>query len=194
MSEGPIEQSPATLKALSNPLRRRILHHLGVHGPGNSTTIAQAVGESSGTTSYHLRQLAQAGLITEVPERAKGRERWWRTVRADRRMPDLATLTREDRLAAEALMQARFEEDLELLRAAFEQRGPREGWTQGSRGGGYMTLEGMREFHDEYVKLLGRFTHGPEDAPPASRPVIIRWYAATDPRVTPEQEPETPGP
>jgi DNA-binding transcriptional ArsR family regulator len=176
MSEAPIEQSPATLKALSNPLRRRILHHLGVHGPGNSTTIAEAVGESSGTTSYHLRMLAEAGLIAEVPERAKGRERWWRTVRADRRMPDLSTLAPDDRLAAEALMRARFEEDL-------------EGWTQGSRGGGYMTLDEMRQFHDEYVKLLRRFTHGPEDAPPGAKPVIVRWYAATDPRVKQDSEP-----
>lgn len=186
MSEVPIEQSPATLKALANPLRRSILHHLGVHGPGNSTTIAEAIGESSGTTSYHLRQLAGAGLITEAPERAKGRERWWRVVRADRRMPDLTTLAPEDRLAAEALMRAGFEEDLDLLRAAFERRGPRAGWSQGSRSGGFMTLEEMQEFHDEYLKLLNRFTHGPEDAPPGSRPVIIRWYAAPDPRVTPE--------
>jgi DNA-binding transcriptional ArsR family regulator len=189
MSEAPIEQSPATLKALSNPLRRRILHHLGVHGPGNSTTIAEAVGESSGTTSYHLRMLAEAGLIAEVPERAKGRERWWRTVRADRRMPDLSTLAPDDRLAAEALMRARFEEDLELLQTAFERRGPEEGWTQGSRGGGYMTLDEMRQFHDEYVKLLRRFTHGPEDAPPGAKPVIVRWYAATDPRVKQDSEP-----
>jgi hypothetical protein len=89
-------------------------------------------------------------------------------------------------LAAEALMRAGFEEDLDLLRAAFERRGPRAGWSQGSRSGGFMTLEGMQEFHDEYLKLLNRFTHGPEDAPPGARPVIIRWYAAPDPRVAPE--------
>jgi DNA-binding transcriptional ArsR family regulator len=187
MSEGPIEQSPATLKALANPLLRSILHHLGVHGPGNSTTIAQAIGESTGTTSYHLRQLAEAGLITEAPECAKGRERWWRAVRADRRMPDLSTLAPGDRLAAEALMQARFEEDLELLRTAFERRGPREGWTQGSRSNGYMTIDEMREFHEEYLKLLNRFAHGPEDAPQGARPVIIRWYAAPDPREDPRE-------
>ncbi|MQM28081.1 ArsR/SmtB family transcription factor [Glycomyces albidus] len=193
MPEGPIEQSPATLKALSSPLRRRILHHLGVHGPGNSTTIAEAVGESSGTTSYHLRRLAEAGLIAEAPELAKGRERWWRTVRADRRMPDLATLSDEDRMAAEALLRARFEEDLDLLAAAFSQGGDREGWAQGSRGGGHMTLEEMREFHEEYVKLLQRFTHGPEDAPPGARPVIVRWFAAPDPRV-PRRGEESNGP
>ncbi|SDE05236.1 ArsR/SmtB family transcription factor [Glycomyces harbinensis] len=181
MSEAPVEHSSAALKALSNPLRRKILHHLGVHGPGNSTTIGQAVGESTGTTSYHLRLLAEAGLIAEVRERAKGRERWWRLVRADRRMPDPSTLSDEDRTTAETLQQAQFDEDVDLVRAAFLGE-PRE-WTQGSRGGGHMTAEELREFHEEYIKLLRRFTHGPEDAPPGSRPVIVRWYAAPDPRV-----------
>ncbi|MCD0446960.1 helix-turn-helix domain-containing protein [Glycomyces sp. A-F 0318] len=182
MSEAPVEQSSATLKALSNPLRRKILHHLGVHGPGNSTTIGRAVGESTGTTSYHLRLLADAGLIAEAREHAKGRERWWRLIRADRRMPDLSTLSEADRAAAEALQEVRFDEDLELLGAAFDRIGDSEGWTQGSRGGGHMTLDEMRRFHDEYVKLLQRFAHGPEDAPPGARPVIVRWYAAPDPR------------
>jgi hypothetical protein len=35
------------------------------------------VGESSGVTSYHLRQLAQHGFVTEVSDRGTRRERWW---------------------------------------------------------------------------------------------------------------------
>jgi DNA-binding transcriptional ArsR family regulator len=180
MSEAPVEHSSAALKALSSPLRRKILHHLGVHGPGNSTTIGRAVGESTGTTSYHLRLLAEAGLIAEDRDRAKGRERWWRAVRADRRMPDLATLSEEDRTTAEALQRAQFDEDVDLVRGAFAEAG-RE-WSQGSRGGGHMTRDELREFHEEYLKLLRRFAHGPEDAPPGARPVVVRWYAAADPR------------
>ncbi|NEE42348.1 transcriptional regulator, partial [Streptomyces sp. SID7982] len=33
-----------------------------------------------GATSYHLRQLAEAGLVEDAPELGKGRERWWRAV------------------------------------------------------------------------------------------------------------------
>ena len=62
---------------MSHPLRREMLRHLGQHGPATSTTIAEALGENTGTTSYHLRVLAAAGIIEEVPERAHGRERWW---------------------------------------------------------------------------------------------------------------------
>ena len=66
-------------KALSHPLRQEILKHLGEHEAATATTIARALGENTGTTSYHLRILADAGVIEEVAERAHGRERWWRT-------------------------------------------------------------------------------------------------------------------
>jgi hypothetical protein len=36
------------------------------------------MGESSGLTSYHLRALASAGLVEELPDRGNGRDRWWR--------------------------------------------------------------------------------------------------------------------
>ena len=52
-------------KALSHPLRQEILGHLGEHEAATSTTIAQALGQNTGTTSYHLRILADAGVIEE---------------------------------------------------------------------------------------------------------------------------------
>ena len=36
------------------------------------------VGESSGATSYHLRQLAAYGFVEEVEGQGTARERWWR--------------------------------------------------------------------------------------------------------------------
>jgi hypothetical protein len=36
------------------------------------------VGESSGTTSYHLRLLAGLGFVEEVAGQGTARERWWR--------------------------------------------------------------------------------------------------------------------
>jgi DNA-binding transcriptional ArsR family regulator len=41
--------------------------------------LAHRVGESSGVTSYHLRRLADVGLIEEDPDRGTRRERWWRS-------------------------------------------------------------------------------------------------------------------
>lgn len=66
------------LRALTHPLRNRLLALLRLDGPSTATLLGARVGESSGTTSYHLRQLAAHGFIQEVPERGTGRERWWR--------------------------------------------------------------------------------------------------------------------
>src|ERR1700733_5700177 len=68
----------AIFRTLANPLRRRILSHLEQHQEANSTSLAQALGESTGTTSYHLRKLAEQGFVAEIPEKSGGRERWWR--------------------------------------------------------------------------------------------------------------------
>ncbi|MFC8731033.1 helix-turn-helix domain-containing protein [Luteimicrobium sp. NPDC057192] len=68
----------ATLKALSHPLRVRLWDLLVTAGPATSTTLARQTGESTGSTSYHLRQLASHGLVQEVPDRGTARERWWR--------------------------------------------------------------------------------------------------------------------
>src|SRR6266571_1026927 len=68
------------LRALAHPLRQRILYHLAFAGPATSTSIAEAFGESTGSASYHLRQLARFGFIEEIPDQGSGRERWWRLV------------------------------------------------------------------------------------------------------------------
>lgn len=70
---------PEALKAYAHPLRVRMIRHLNDHGPATATTLAQALGESTGQTSYHLRQLARHGLVEEDTARGTGRERWWRS-------------------------------------------------------------------------------------------------------------------
>ncbi|MFI1987910.1 ArsR/SmtB family transcription factor [Actinoplanes sp. NPDC020271] len=71
---------PQTLRGLAHPLRVRILALLREHGASTATRLAGRLGESSGATSYHLRQLAAYGFVEDVPGRGAGRERWWRTV------------------------------------------------------------------------------------------------------------------
>lgn len=71
-----LHQDAAALKALTHPLRVQILSVLQDEARATATTLAARLSETSGATSYHLRQLARRGLIEEVP--AAGRERWWR--------------------------------------------------------------------------------------------------------------------
>jgi DNA-binding transcriptional ArsR family regulator len=56
----------------------RILNILAAEGEATSTTLARRLGESTGTLSWHLRHLAEHGLIEEDPDRGTRRERWWR--------------------------------------------------------------------------------------------------------------------
>lgn len=66
------------LRALAHPLRSRLLGRLRLDGPSTASQLGRAVGESSGATSYHLRQLEAYGFVEEVPGQGTARERWWR--------------------------------------------------------------------------------------------------------------------
>lgn len=82
-SEGAFERSPrldaSALKAYAHPLRLRMIRYLNDHGAATATELAKHLDESTGQTSYHLRQLARHGLVEEDTERGTGRERWWRS-------------------------------------------------------------------------------------------------------------------
>ncbi|MER5811656.1 helix-turn-helix domain-containing protein [Streptomyces sp. NPDC002033] len=67
-----------SLRGLSHPLRIRLLGALRREGPATASQLAERLGESSGATSYHLRQLAAHGFVEDAPEHGKGRERWWK--------------------------------------------------------------------------------------------------------------------
>jgi DNA-binding transcriptional ArsR family regulator len=67
------------LNALAHPLRSRLVVLLRADGPATATRLAERVHESSGVTSYHLRRLADVGLVEEVRDRGTKRERWWRS-------------------------------------------------------------------------------------------------------------------
>ncbi|MFF1338727.1 ArsR/SmtB family transcription factor [Streptomyces sp. NPDC058290] len=69
-----------SLRGLAHPLRIRMLATLRHEGPATASQLAERLGESSGATSYHLRQLAAHGFVEDAPEHGKGRERWWRAV------------------------------------------------------------------------------------------------------------------
>ncbi|MGN9816161.1 ArsR/SmtB family transcription factor [Streptomyces sp. SD11] len=169
---------PAALKALAHPLRLKLLRHLAVSGPATSTTLAAALGENTGTLSYHLRRLESGGFIEDVPERPNSRERWWRAVRGlDVRRPAQDEMTDGERAVAGALDRMRLDEDIELARRFTEGQGESEGWMRGSRSLSHLTKDEVTAFHDAYLDLLARFARGPEDAPPDAKPVLLRWFA-----------------
>lgn len=85
MTERAIHPDTDTLKAMSHPVRLRMLGLLRSDGPATASQLAQRLGLNSGATSYHLRQLAEYGLIEDDPERGSKRDRWWRAAHRDTR-------------------------------------------------------------------------------------------------------------
>lgn len=66
------------IKAVSHPLRRRILELMHEDVPRRAADLAELVGAPANSVSFHLRQLAKAGLIVEAPEHARDRrDRVW---------------------------------------------------------------------------------------------------------------------
>jgi DNA-binding transcriptional ArsR family regulator len=73
----PRKATRAEARALAHPVRLRLIELLR-EGPSTASRLGRELGESSGSTSYHLRALARAGLVEDDPEGGRGRERMWR--------------------------------------------------------------------------------------------------------------------
>ncbi|GLX01782.1 helix-turn-helix domain-containing protein [Microtetraspora sp. NBRC 16547] len=108
---------PRTLKAVAHPLRVRLLGALRIDGPATATELAAKFGESSGSTSYHLRQLAKYGFVEEDSEQRDRRERRWRAAHAYTSWSNTALSGAPEGREAVAFMRRR---QMEVLREAVE--------------------------------------------------------------------------
>jgi predicted transcriptional regulator len=87
---------PRALRAYAHPVRLALIGLLRTEGPLTATRAAELLGESSGTTSFHLRQLAKYGLVEEAAG-GTGREKPWQ---ATAQLTDVPTGTDDPELAA----------------------------------------------------------------------------------------------
>jgi DNA-binding transcriptional ArsR family regulator len=168
------------LRLLAHPLRRRIEKELR-RGPVTATSLAKALGESTGLTSYHLRELARHGFVEEVPELRRGRERWWRIAPKDRRFPPLGEQSSEVRAVLVDLQRRQFIDDFER-----SLQGVEESDGTGGRSDAYLfstatidvDVEGLREFFEKYIALLHQYKGQPK---PGARTVQVRLFTDPDP-------------
>jgi DNA-binding transcriptional ArsR family regulator len=187
ISPRPVTGDAKRWKAMSHPLRREMLRHLAEDGTASSTTLAAALGESTGTTSYHLRVLADAGVIEEVPEQTNGRERWWRVPPVDLREPDYDSLDAADRAALDEWRATQIPREVDLFNRYirdFRKHGP---WARSSRADGYYTAADLDAFMNEYIALLNKYGHTAETAPPGARLMQLRMFYIPDEPAEPEE-------
>ncbi|ONK13421.1 helix-turn-helix domain-containing protein [Streptomyces sp. MP131-18] len=181
----PFTPSLSGLKALAHPRRLQIMEQLAHHGPATSARLARALGLNTGATSYHLRALAGHGFVEETAGTGHGRERWWRAVSQDLRLPPRSRQDAETRAVVDEMNRLAYASDLRL----FEERqrtdavGDAEDadWQDAafpySRGTIRVTPAELRDFFEEYIALVNRYKRAHEDAPPDSRTVLTRFLA-----------------
>lgn len=70
---------PQAMRALAHPVRLAALSYLQKNGPATATQLSEHVGASPSVTSWHLRHLAEFGLVVDVPPPSgtDRRQRWW---------------------------------------------------------------------------------------------------------------------
>lgn len=173
-----------SLRGLAHPLRMRLLDALRFGGPATASQLAERLGESSGATSYHLRQLAAHGFIEDAPEQGKGRERWWRAVAQG--------LVFDDALLTDASPEVRGAADTYIHEVATAQTrelstwiGNRQSWSREWQGAWDMssstlrlTPDATRELVEKMHALIDSYRDraAPEDDPEAAR-VRIHTHA-----------------
>jgi DNA-binding transcriptional ArsR family regulator len=177
------------IRVLAHPLRSRLLGSLRLYGPATATQLAQRLKTNTGATSYHLRQLAEVGLVAEEEREGGGRQRWWRPrheVSSWRRSqydddPDAA--------AAAEWMESnqvnRFVEHAEAWRRASPGESP--AWRDVSEMSDYfltLTPQGTRQLLDEIDAVIQRYRDQPADGPDARQ---ILLYLAAAPNLEEER-------
>jgi DNA-binding transcriptional ArsR family regulator len=171
--------APEQMRAVVHPVRMRIIDALRNDGPSTATKLAQRLGESSGSTSYHLRVLAQAGVIEEDPERGNGRERWWRRVQpfympTDHEDPDGRALE----IAARLAHIERDEEALQRYILGFDSL-PTE-WNAAATTSSfpvYMTADELMAFAMEWLAKIEQYQRPPGERPEGAQRVVVSLRA-----------------
>ncbi|PRX92465.1 helix-turn-helix domain-containing protein [Allonocardiopsis opalescens] len=172
------EIDATALHGLAHPLRVQLWDALYAHGPATASRLARRLGESSGATSYHLRQLARYGFIEEDPDHPGGRERWWRTPPGGTSMSGHAFMRSEaTRDAARLVLGEWHRNRLRRLERWKAEAQHHPEWDGGVEASSFLHLrpDELAELRDDLFAVLDRWrerTHGRDE--PAARRVEVQ--------------------
>lgn len=111
-----ITMTTAMLKVFANPLRRDMMRVFSKREFLRAADIAEALGQPANKISFHLRVMADAGLIIEAPEHARdGRDRVWTPIKESLDVGGPAT-SPEDAALTTAVLTALADDHIELTR------------------------------------------------------------------------------
>ncbi len=169
-------RDPRALRALAHPLRNALLGLLRLEGPSTASRLGQRLGESSGATSYHLRQLAAFGFVEELPGEGMARERWWRARHRSTRWQTEDVVDQPGgREVVEELTHRQLAQQRRILAAHAEQREAlEEAWRDAVSLNDWalrLSPAGARQLADELNGVLERWRAEREE--PDGRPVHV---------------------
>ncbi|WP_344684931.1 MULTISPECIES: helix-turn-helix domain-containing protein [Actinomycetes] len=171
--EADLRMDAKTMKAFAHPLRMAMYSYLSDQGSATATQLAKHLDESTGQTSYHLRQLEKHGLVEEDPEKGTGRERWWKpsgfSLRAEVIQGDPSQTP-----MAQTVIQHQMQERLQTLRrwmTHIDEEPQR--WIEASVDSTHtatMSTEEMRAMRDELMEVIARHTDAASERVKTSGP------------------------
>ena len=110
------QATTAMLKAYAPPLRRRIAKAVAGRGHARAADVAADLGVPANSVSFHLRVLADAGLIEEAPEHARDkRDRVWKASEGSWNVGSPEHPIADEQLGG-VLMNALAEDHIEMMR------------------------------------------------------------------------------
>ena len=173
-----------SLKALAHPLRVKIIDVLSTYGSFTASGLAERLGESSGATSYHLRQLEKHGFVREVAGKGTGRERWWERVPGGLTLGSKELATSEAGREASQLVMREWANSRERTLREFMDSGfdvlP-EHWLDASvvsLTSVHVTAEQLREFTEQVMTAARTFADKYRgQSVEGARPVQIQFHA-----------------
>jgi helix-turn-helix protein len=178
---------PRALRAYAHPVRMALVGLLRTEGPLTATRAAEILGESSGTCSFHLRQLAKYGVVEEAGG-GTGREKPWRATALFTDVPVTAE-SPEGAAAAGLFFSVLAEGYFDRLMNWLEVRGqePQE-WQEAAIVGDrilYLTPDELAGLGARIGELLDAYTERltePQHRPEGARQVTYVQFAFPRPR------------
>jgi predicted ArsR family transcriptional regulator len=178
------------LRAYAHPVRMKLILALRTRGPLTATQAGRLLGESSGTCSFHLRQLAKYGLVEESGD-GTGREKPWRATSTSTTWDDVQQTTEASAgLLAEVLAESYFAELMRWLEARSAQS---EEWQRAAFVGDrflWVTAEELAQVGRDLAAVVDKYSERqvrPELRPPGAR--LATYLHLGFPNVTLRDEP-----
>ncbi|WP_350276880.1 ArsR family transcriptional regulator [Kribbella sp. HUAS MG21] len=169
---------PQAMRALAHPVRLAALSYLQRNGPSTATQLSEHVGASPSVTSWHLRHLANFGLVVDVPPPSgtDRRQRWWNAVARGFRydMPDTQDGAEAGRLLRTEMMNQALEAAQHWLGETEPQLEPEWSRLAGSANTLLLVTPAEEEELEAAIEqLLAPYVqrHSSDDVPADARPV-----------------------